>query len=558
MNKKSRNTIIGSIVVAMLAVIAAVVVSGISFWNSSVDSEAAGRPVTVDSVTIQGTDVVAQISCKSIPSSDDGVFYLYADEVYEDGATGKVVATTKTAKSATLTFPLNLNSEDSNLSRKFLVVVKQGGNLVQVSDEHYITNPEAVATYTSIRNDHGIKGLLADLEMEDAYELSELGLQQVIYNFDLGTVCGLTDDPAYPTIEYTYDGTTYYFNGHTVTSYDTLISQWNNMGLQVTMVILNSDDVQSPYTADLMHPDSRDGHECPGYAFNTAEEGGTKHLKAIAAFLGERYSGMTGHGQVDNWCIGNEVNARTEWYYLQSDDLDTNVNAYVKAFRIFYNGIKSMNGSANIYNSIDQEWNRKSNPGCFLSKAYLDTFNYYMNREGNINWGLSFHPYNSPLFDPYAWKGQSQYVSRNIKTPYITMQNIDVLIDYMHQADFLAPDGSVRSISLAEQGYTSSFGEDYQSASLVYSYLMAASYPDIDAFLLFRQTDNAHEMESNLALGLNNLDGTHKPAYYFYQAMGAANQQEYIDKASNIIGMDVQYLVDNRILLTRSGWSLND
>jgi hypothetical protein len=128
------------------------------------------------------------------------------------------------------------------------------------------------------------------------------------------------------------------------------------------------------------------------------------------------------------------------------------------------------------------------------------------------------------------------------------MQNIDVLIDYMHQADFLAPDGSVRSISLAEQGYTSSFGEDYQSASLVYSYLMAASYPDIDAFLLFRQTDNAHEMESNLALGLNNLDGTHKPAYYFYQAMGAANQQEYIDKASNIIGMDVQYLVDNRIL----------
>ena len=44
MNKKSRNTIIGSIVVAMLAVIAAVVVSGISFWNSSVDSEAAGRP----------------------------------------------------------------------------------------------------------------------------------------------------------------------------------------------------------------------------------------------------------------------------------------------------------------------------------------------------------------------------------------------------------------------------------------------------------------------------------------------------------------------------------
>ena len=220
MNKKSRNTIIGSAIVVVMAILAAIVVSGISFWNNSIDLEAAGRPVTIDSVTIQGTDVVAQVSCKSIPSSDDGNFYLFGDEVYEDGAQGKVVATAKTSKSATFTFSLNLNTEDSNLSRKFLVAVKQGGSYVQVSDEHYITNPEAVATFTSVRNDHGIKGLLADLEMEDTYELSELGLQQVIYNFDLGTVCGLTDDPAYPTIEYTYDGTSKTYEGASIITAD--------------------------------------------------------------------------------------------------------------------------------------------------------------------------------------------------------------------------------------------------------------------------------------------------------------------------------------------------
>ena len=64
-------------------------------------------------------------------------------------------------------------------------------------------------------------------------------------------------------------------------------------------------------------------------------------------------------------------------------------------------------------------------------------FNYYMEREGNIDWGLSFHPYDAPLYDPYAWKGQSIYVYDNVKTPYITMQNLHVLTDYMQQEEFL-------------------------------------------------------------------------------------------------------------------------
>ena len=99
--------------------------------------------------------------------------------------------------------------------------------------------------------------------------------------------------------------------------------------------------------------------------------------------------------------------------------------------------MKSMNANVRIYNSIDQEWNRKSNPGSFLSKDYLDTFNYYINREGNIDWGLSFHPYNSPLYDPYAWNGPAVWVKNSITSPYITMQNIDILINYMHQGNFL-------------------------------------------------------------------------------------------------------------------------
>jgi hypothetical protein len=518
---------------------------------------AAGRTVSFSSVTIQGSNVVANITCSSLPSSDDGKFYLFADEVYQDGCVGTVVATADRASSAQFVFPLNLNTAESNLSKKFIVAVKQGGSYAQVSNEHYITNPEAVATHSVGRNDHGIKGILPDQAKLGTNELSELGVQQAIYNMYLENLCGPTTNAAYETINYTYDGETYQFNGAIVHEYDSIVSQWNSLGIQVTMVILNTQNSTNAAAADLIHPDSQDGHECPGYAFNTANAQGTKHLKAIAAFLGERYSG-TGHGNIDNWIVGNEVNARTEWYYLASSNLDVNVSSYVKAFRIFYNGLKSQNANVNVYNSIDQEWNRKSNPGSFLSKDYLDRFNYYIVREGNIDWDLSFHPYNAPLFDPYAWKGQAQYLSTSITTPYITMQNLNILVEYMHRSEMLAPDGSCRRISLAELGYTSEFGEDYQNASIVYAFLMATSYPEVDSFMLFRQTDNAHEMESHLALGLNNVDGSHKSSYYVYAALGTSNQQQYVDQVSATIGTDVTSLVANRTFLTRGGWFLND
>ncbi len=510
--------------------------------------EAAGRPVKIDSCLISGTNVVCQLSAGSIPSSDDGKFYVYADEVYQDGATGSVVAIADAGTSVSVSFPLNYNTADSNLSRKFLVAVKQGGQMVQVSDEHYITNPETLAAYTSARKDNGIKGILPDLTKASNGELQALGVKQVVYNMAVDEICSAASVPG--AIPFDYNGKTYYFNGDMIGKFDSMIRSFNSYGLQVTMVLLNRGD--GLYSQDLIHPMARGG-SCPGYALNVDDAAGTEHLKAVGAFLGQRYSGQLGCGQVDNWIVGNEVNARTSWWYTESTSLDFNVNIYVKAFRIIYNEMKSMNANVRIYNSIDQEWNRKSNPGSFLSKDYLDTFNYYINREGNIDWGLSFHPYNSPLYDPYAWNGPAVWVKNSITSPYITMQNIDILINYMHQGNFLNPAGEVRSISLAEIGYTSSFGTKEQEASVAYGYLKAASIPDIDAFMLFRQTDEASEMESNLALGLYDLNGNKKPAYEIYKNLGTANEGIAKARASEIIGMDIDQMISQNIMWTRGG-----
>ena len=429
-------------------------------FNQTPYAEASGRPVSIESCQISGSEVVCQLKTGSIPSSDDGKFYIYSDEVYLDGPTGDVVATVKAAPSVSVSFPLNYNTPASNLSRKFLVAVKQNGQMRQVSDEHYITNPEILASLTSPRMNVGIKGILPEIERITDGSLQDLGIQQIVYNLHLDDICSVSSAP--DAIPFEYNGQTFYFDGPMVRNYDGAVKAFNSYGMQVTMVILNHGT--GSYSQHLIHPSARGGF-CEGYAINIADAAGTDHLKAIGAFLGQRYSGQLGFGQVDNWIVGNEVNARTSWWYSDSTSLDFNVNIYVKAFRILYNELKGMNANVRIYNSIDQEWNRKSNPGSFLSKDYLDQFNYYMIQEGNIDWGLSFHPYNSPLYDPYAWNGPEAWVKNSITSPYITMQNIDILIDYMHQPKFLNPAGEVRSISLAEIGYTSSFGDTAQEAS---------------------------------------------------------------------------------------------
>ncbi|MGN0308044.1 MAG: DUF5722 domain-containing protein [Lachnospiraceae bacterium] len=519
-----------------------------TIWGGKpLEARAAGRTVSIEACLISGEEVVCHLKATQVPAGDDGLYYLYSNEVFQDGPTGSIAATVECGADVTVSFPLQHNTPQSNLSRKFLVAVKQGGRMIQVSDEHYITNPEAAAVYTAVPMEAGIKGLLPDGDITGA-EIKELGISQVVYNMPLDNICVNGDTAG--AIPFSYNGQTWYFNGAVIPSYDNTIKYLNNLGIKVTMVLLNCGTGE--YTSHLVHPKAVGG-DCPGYALNVEDEAAVNHLKAIGAFLGQRYSGKTGCGQIDNWILGNEVNARTSWWYTGSSSLDFNVSIYVKAFRIFYNELKGMNANVRVYNSLDQEWNRKSNPGSFLSKDYLDRFNYYILREGNIDWGLSFHPYNSPLYDPYAWNGPSVWVKNSLSSPYITMQNLDILIDYMHQSRFLSPTGEVRSISLAEIGYTSSFGTDKQEASVAYGYLKAASLPDIDAFMLFRQRDDAEEMKSYLAMGLTDQNGNKKPAYEIYKNLGTEKEAAAKARVSEIIGMDIDEMIREKVLWTRAG-----
>ena len=183
----------------------------------------------------------------------------------------------------------------------------------------------------------------------------------------------------------------------------------------------------------MIHPLSRQGiGSAPYYAFNASDGPGTECLAAVGAFLAERYSSASsGRGLVENWVIGNEINARKEWNYMEYVDLETYVREYAKAFRIFYNAIRSTNGSARVYISLDQQWNRDNSSGNYDGRDILDEFNRQIKAEGDIAWGLAFHPYNAPLTTPYLWN-PSKWVRDSADTSMVTMANIHVVTDPLY------------------------------------------------------------------------------------------------------------------------------
>ena len=61
------------------------------------------------------------------------------------------------------------------------------------------------------------------------------------------------------------------------------------------------------------------------------------------------------------------------------------------------------------------------------------------------------------------------------------------------------------------------------------------------------------EMESHLALGLYDLEGNRKPSYEMYKKLGTENEGEAKERASEIIGMDIDEMIRDNIVWTREG-----
>ncbi len=504
------------------------------------EGEESWELVTIDScrIDVPTRKIAIAASSKEIPASDDKFYYLFSMKPYEKSLPKDREPMKGQRKSGQVEFyvPRHFAGTESSVLHKFVVAVKKDGKYVPVSAPHYVTNLDETAKYKPGRGS-GIakKGLLVDPNKLRTAELDDLGVKQAAYNIPVSRILGHSTDGIHDTIYYKYNGKSYAFNGQVMSEYDLVFGTLTAKGIEVTAILLNDASYSYP---QLLHPLSRGGvGSAPYYAFNATDQEGCEYLAAIGSFLAERYSGKSGsRGRVSNWVIGNEINARKEWNYMEYVGLEAYVEEYARAFRMFYNAIQNVNGSSRIYISLDQQWDRNiSGNRNYDTKDILDEFNRQVKREGNIDWGLALHPYNVPLTTPYIWK-QSKYVKHSLDTPMVTMANIDVVTDYLEREEFLTQDGEVRSVSLSELGYTSSMGETVQAAALVYAYKKAAANEHIDAILFSRQTDAVEEIAQGLALGVNHADGSRKYAYNVYKYMDT-EEESYYSFAKEMIGI---------------------
>lgn len=463
---------------------------------------------TIHSCTITSDkgNIAVRYSSTGDTTGTDGQVYVFELQPYEDGVgerkdfIGQAAAGTEN----TLTVALNRGTAQDRLYSSFILTVYDGTRFIEISPRHYITNPEAVASNTAeFKDPLTKKGLNIEIDMlSDAFDL---GVKHVTTNIAFSQIWGTG-------IEYNYDGETYHFNKEVMDAYDATISALSNKGMLVTVIILND---WNPNTPNLIYPGTQKTDSAFYYMFNAATEAGFKQTRAMAAFLAEHYDGSNpDHGKVSNWIIGNEINCQI-WNYMGPADISTYVRAYQRAFRMFYTAIKSTSANDRVYFSLSYNWGQPFDNQTdinYKGKDIVDYFNSIANREGQMEWGLAYHPYPAPLTEPEFWDdAQMGVITEDYNSPVINFANLNVLTDYFAQETLRTPSGHVRHIILTEQGFTSQSPTrgnvaDIQAAAYAYSYYIVDSNPYIDAYTLSRQVDAPLEAKDSLNFGLWECD----------------------------------------------------
>lgn len=462
---------------------------------------AAEMTVTFCQIRAYDRGTVEVSACGSLPAAGtDGNYYLFALLPHETKITQNSIQAACVPQSGTLNFlvPLNLDSEDSLLYRKFVIATCQENKnkFKIVSNAMYITNPEVLAKYNyAFPKAASKKGLhIQPTMLTDA---EDLRIRHAAVNICLDTFIASSGmQNAAQSYEYHYQGKTYWFTKYACTEVDTQVKKLSETGVVISGILLLRDQG----AGSVLVPPKARGTGKPYYGFNTMNRQGTETLAALMSFLGERYMASNGeNGRIVNWIVGNEVNYYGRYNYQGALSFEEYAEAYARGFRLVSAALHSVYAKARVYISLDHCWNLIQPDGqSYTSKKMLDAFAKELINTGDIPWNLAFHPYPAPLTDPAFWDDDNSYTD---STKTVTMNNIGYLTDYLTR-NFRQ---DVRVI-LSEQGFTSQVGkktqEKRQAAAFAYAYYITEFNDKIDAFIMNRHVDHQEEIAQGLKLGL--------------------------------------------------------
>ena len=491
-----------NIFILIAAIIFSMAFTSISYADTSTTA-------TIDSCLIEAdkNNIRLTGSTNQLTDGTDGKLYFFELTPYENNIDNKTdyIHAENISASFNFTISSNYSSTPDRIYNKFVAAVYDGTKFTIVSNMYHVTNPEAVATDTKdFPYSLTKKGLR--IEIDNLDDAMELGVKHAGVDILFQSIIG-------EGIDYTYDGKTYHFSSAVIAGYDKTISAMSGKSITITAVILNRYSSETP---ELNYAGVDSSNNATHTMFNVHTQDGYEKTRAIISFLAQRYDGSNpNYGRISNWVIGNEINNQKDWNYMGATDLNTYVQTYEDVFRVFYTAIKSHSANDRVYFSLDQNWNNpayKDGKLKYGGKEVVDTFNSIANVQGQIDWGLAFHPYPYPITEPDFWNEDTSIVQDSFDSPVITFKNINYLTDYFAQDQLKKKDGSVRHIILTEQGFTAYSTKqgkdvtDIQAAAYAYSYYIVDSNPYIDAYLLSREVDAPSEVNVGLKFGLWECD----------------------------------------------------
>ena len=346
------------------------------------------------------------------------------------------------------------------------------------------------------------------LQVQMVDDALALGITHAGLNCHLASFVDLAPLP--DSLKWTMDGQDYFFKKRRVEGLDASVKPLSDAGVLVSLILLNYENRNEPLDAIFMHPKYDRGAKTNRMsAFNTVTAEGTRYLRAVVAFLADRYSAADSkNGRVWNYIVGNEVNSHWWWNNQGRATTEEIASDYERAVRLVHDAVRLSSKNARVFLSFEHHWGIRypagapdqSSPG----RDLLAHFARLARERGDFDWNLAFHPYPEDLGDPRFWRDKSATSADD--SPRITFKNLEILTRHLQQPDLLF-DGTPRRVILSEQGFhcrDDADGERDQAAAYCAAYWKVAHLDGIDSFILHRHVDHAHE---GLNLGL----WTHKP-----------------------------------------------
>lgn len=384
------------------------------------------------------------------------------------------------------------------------------------------------------------------LQVQMVDDAIALGIRHAALNFNLAQLVDPRGDTNNPGLE--LGGRTHRFQRGYLEAMDGQIRALSERGILVSLILLNYESDDPEVRRILLHPSY--STNCPNRlsAFNTVTPEGRAWYEASMAFLAERWSRADGrHGRVWNWIVGNEVNSHWFWSNLGLSTLEAFAADYERTVRTTHRAVRRHSEHGRVFLSLEHHWNIAYPGGkegqVFPGRPFLEEFCRLARAGGDYDWHLAFHPYPEDLFQPRSWRDASARPDWRT-TPRITFRNLRALGEFLGRPE-LQHRGSTRRVILSEQGFHTPDGPDgeaVQAAAYCYAWHQVAAEPGIDAFILHRHVDHAHE--GGLRLGLwTRVPGSvatpdrRKPIYDVFLRADTAGRDAAFASALPVLGI---------------------